>query len=65
LLSLQAEVPVLSEQYWDHCVLTHFPSRAAMTGLYGSEQWLEAENLRRTALESAVTVATTGLSLPT
>jgi uncharacterized protein (DUF1330 family) len=65
LLSLQAEVPVLSEEYWDHCILTHFPSLEAMTALYRSEGWQQAQAARREALEHSVTVATSGIPLPT
>ena len=65
LLSVQPEVPVLSEQYWDHCILTHFPSLQAATGLYGSADWERARKLREAALENSITVATQGLPLPT
>lgn len=64
LLSLRAEIPVLSEEHWDHCVLMHFPSLEAVTALYGSQGWQQAEAARREALESSITVATTGLALP-
>jgi uncharacterized protein (DUF1330 family) len=64
LLSLEPEVPVLSEEYWDHCVLTHFPSLEAMTALYSSRGWRQAQAARREALENSITVATTGLALP-
>jgi uncharacterized protein (DUF1330 family) len=64
LLSLQPEVPVLSEEHWDHCVLLHFPSLDAMTELYGSAAWQQAQAVRDNALENALTVATTGLPLP-
>jgi uncharacterized protein (DUF1330 family) len=65
LLSLQAEVPVLSEEYWDHCILTHFASLEAMTTLYSSEAWQRLQADRREALEHSVTVATSGIPLPT
>ena len=65
LLSLQPEVPVLSEEYWDHCILTHFPSLEAMTAVYGSRDWQQAKAARREALENWITVATTGMPLPT
>jgi uncharacterized protein (DUF1330 family) len=63
-LSLQPEIPVLSEEYWDQCVLTHFPSLEVMTDVYGSAGWRQAQAVRLDALESSVTVATTGLALP-
>lgn len=64
LLSLQAEVPVLSEEYWDHCILTHFPSLEAMTTLYASARWQEAQAARSILLENSTTVVTTGMALP-
>lgn len=64
LLSVPTEVPVLSENVWDHCILTHFPSREAVTALYGGAAWQEAKVARGGALESSVTVATTSLPLP-
>lgn len=64
LLSLGAEVPVLSEEYWDHCILTHFPSLEAMKAVYASADWQRARALRHEALENAVTVASTGMALP-
>ena len=65
LLSLQPEVPVLSEEYWDHCILTHFPSLEAVTALYESRNWQAAQASRGEALENSITVATTGMPLPT
>jgi len=64
-LSLQPEVPVLSEEYWDHCILTHFPSLEAVTAVYGSRNWQAAQASRGEALENSITVATTGMPLPT
>ena len=64
LFSLQAEVPVLSEEYWDHCLLTHYPSLDAMTRLYRSDTWQQAMAARRLTLENSVTVATSGRPLP-
>jgi uncharacterized protein (DUF1330 family) len=64
LLSLQPEVPVLSEEHWDHCTLTHFPSLDAVTTLYGSADWQQSLATRRDALENSVTVATHGIPLP-
>jgi uncharacterized protein (DUF1330 family) len=64
LLSLQPEVPVLSEEHWDHCILTHFPSLDAVTTLYSSTAWQLSLGARRDALENSVTVATTGIPLP-
>lgn len=64
LLSLQPEVPVLSEEHWDHCILTHFPSLNAVTTLYSGTAWQLSLGARRDALENSVTVATTGIPLP-
>ena len=65
LLSLTPEVPVLSEEHWDHCILTHFPSLGAVTTLHSSTAWQLSLGARRDALENSVTVATTGIPLPT
>lgn len=64
LLCLQAEVPVLSEEYWDQCSVMHFPSLEAVTCLYQSEAWLKLKATRDQALENSVTVATAGLPIP-
>ena len=64
LLSLSPEVPVLSEEHWDHCILTHFPSLDAVTTLYGSADWQQSLAARRAALENSVTVVTHGIPLP-
>ena len=65
LLSLQPELPVLSEAYWDHCILTHFPSLGALRAVYTSGEWKAARDMRGQALENSITVATTGMALPT
>ncbi len=65
LLSLQPEVPVLSEAYWDHCILIHFPSLDAVRAVYTSGEWKAAQDIRGEALENSITVATTGMALPT
>ena len=64
LLCLQAEVPVLSEEYWDHCTVIHFPSPEAVTNLYQSEAWQQLKPTRDQALENSITVATAGLPIP-
>ena len=64
LLSVEAEVPVLSEEYWDHCILTHFPSLEAVTTVYSSRQWHSAKAARQASLDSSITVATHGIPLP-
>ena len=64
LLSLKAETPVLSEQYWNHCTLTRFPSVQAVTSLYRSSDWQQALSIRQKALENSITVATKSLDIP-
>ena len=64
LLCLQAEVPVLSEEYWDHCTVIHFPSREAVITLYQSAAWQQLKATRDQALENSITVATAGLPIP-
>lgn len=64
VLSMSAEVPVLSEERWEHCILTRFPSLDAVSTLYSSADWQSALGARREALENSVTVVTTGIPLP-
>jgi len=34
ILSVRAEVPILSEQYWDHCIIRKFRSRSDLEDFY-------------------------------
>lgn len=38
VLSVRAEVPVLSEHYWNHCLVRRFPSRSALESFYQRAQ---------------------------
>ena len=56
LLSVQAEMPIISEEYWDHFVSFRFPSLEALSSLYESDEFREMERHRATALESTLAV---------
>ncbi|MEP5765164.1 MAG: DUF1330 domain-containing protein [Halieaceae bacterium] len=64
LLSVDAEIPVLSDEYWHHCLLRHYPSRDALLSFYQSEDYRTAEKLRTASLEKSLCIATESVSLP-
>lgn len=39
VLSVNAEMPIVSEEYWDYFVSFRFPSMKAMKDLYGSDKF--------------------------
>ena len=59
LLSVEAVIPVVSEELWDHFVFTKYPSLDAFKKLFTSDDFIEAGRLRRKAVESAIIVPTT------
>jgi len=63
-LSLTPETPVLSEEFWEHCTLTRFPSLQAVQDLYASKAWQEASVERQQALENSITLVTSAIPLP-
>jgi len=58
LLSVEAEIPVVLEDLWDHFTLTRYPSMDAFETMFKSDDYIEAGRLRREALESTITVPT-------
>ncbi len=56
-LSLNAEFPIVSQDYWDHFVAIVFPSREAMETLLTSDAFLEINIDRLNALERNLAVA--------
>ena len=46
VLSVRAEVPVLSENYWDHCLIRRFASRSALEIFYQQAQVNSTIHLR-------------------
>jgi len=62
-LSVNAEFPVVSQEYWDHFVSIVFPSRKAMKDLLTSDKFLEINIDRINGLESSLAVAATAVVL--
>lgn len=58
LLSVEADIPVVSEELWDHFTLTRYPSMDAFEQMFKSDDYIEAGRLRRAALEATITVPT-------
>jgi len=62
-LSVNAEFPIVSEEYWDHFVAIVFPSREAMEDLLTSTDFLEINVDRINALDGFLAVAATAVVL--
>jgi catechol 2,3-dioxygenase-like lactoylglutathione lyase family enzyme/uncharacterized protein (DUF1330 family) len=58
LLSVEADIPVVSEDLWDHFTLTRYPSIDAFEKMFASDKYIEAGRLRRAALEATISVPT-------
>lgn len=58
LLSVEADIPVVSEELWDHFTLTRYPSMDAFVAMFKSDLYIEAGSLRRAALEATISVPT-------
>ena len=58
LLSVEADIPVVSEELWDHFTLTRYPSMDAFEQMFKSDDYIEAGRLRRAALEATISVPT-------
>ena len=56
LLSVQAAMPIISEQYWDHFVSFKFPSLKVLGELYQSDEFHGLEPHRTAGLESTLAV---------
>ncbi len=63
-LSVDTELPVLSEQQWDHFVLTRFPSKQAMIDLYNDDNWKSSQQQRQKGLKNSLYIATIAIALP-
>jgi uncharacterized protein (DUF1330 family) len=57
VLSVDCEVPVVSEGLWDHFVLTRYPTMKAYEALFKTDEWIKASSLRRAALEASMAAA--------
>lgn len=63
-LSVDAEFPIVSEDYWEHFVSIVFPSRKAMEELLTSDRFLEINVDRIAGLDDFLAVAAEAVVLP-
>jgi uncharacterized protein (DUF1330 family) len=64
VLSLEAEIPVLSEQLWDRFNLIQFPCVSALKSLYKNPLWQSALDTRKKLVKSSTSIASTAVALP-
>jgi len=62
-LSVNAEFPVVSQEYWEHFVSIVFPSRKAMEDLLTSDKFLEINVDRINGLDGSLAVVATAVIL--
>jgi hypothetical protein len=62
-LSVDAEFPIVSEEYWDHFVSIVFPSRKVMEDLLTSNEVFEINVDRINGLDASLAVAATAVVL--
>jgi len=63
-LSVRAEMPIVSEEYWDHFVSFTFPSKEAMVKLYQSGKFNEINANRIAGLDGTLAVLSTPQIMP-
>ena len=59
VLSVRAEMPIVSEEYWDHFVSFRFPSKKAMEDLYQSGKFNEINIHRIAGIDGTLAVLST------
>ena len=64
VLSVRAEMPIVSEEYWDHFVAFRFPSMKVMKDLYQSGAFEEINGNRLEGLEATLSVVSTPQKMP-
>jgi uncharacterized protein (DUF1330 family) len=64
VLSVRAEMPIVSEEYWDHFVSFRFPSIKALKNLYQSDKFQEANAHRIAGLEATLAVLSRPEKMP-
>jgi uncharacterized protein (DUF1330 family) len=62
-LSLNAEYPIVSEDYWDHFICIVFPSKEVMDQVMGSDEFLEINVDRINGLDGSLAVAANAVVL--
>ena len=63
-LSVWAEMPIVSEEYWDHFVSFTFPSKEAMIKLYQSTEFNEINAKRIAGIDATLAVLSKSQPLP-
>lgn len=56
-MSVRAEMPIVSEQFWDHFTVTQFPSLQSIEDMFQSDAWQEANRDRLKAVDQMLAVA--------
>lgn len=64
ILSVRAEMPVVSEEYWDHFVTFRYPSMEALKNMIKSDRFHEANVNRIKGLEATIAVLFEPTPLP-
>ncbi|MGL1889665.1 MAG: DUF1330 domain-containing protein [Reichenbachiella sp.] len=64
VLSCLAEMPIVSEEYWDHFVSFRFPSMKAMKDLYQSGKFNEINANRLAGIEATLAVVSEPQKMP-
>lgn len=64
VLSVRAEMPIVSEEYWDHFVAFRFPSMKVMKDLYQSGAFEEINGNRLDSLDGTLAVLSTPQKMP-
>ena len=63
-LSVSPETPVLSEETWNYCMFTRFPSLKSFIALYGSSAWQEVQVAFEKKMASRLSVASKNTPIP-
>jgi len=56
-MSVRAEMPIVSEKFWDHFLITQYPTLQAFENMFQSDAWQEANHDRLQAIDETLTVA--------
>ena len=64
ILSVRAEMPIVSEEYWDHFVSFRFPSMKVMKDLYQGGAFEEINGDRLDSLDATLAVLSTPQKMP-
>lgn len=64
ILSVRAEMPIVTQEYWDHFVTFRYPSKKALKKIYNSDEFHEANLHRMQALDGTIAVLAEPTPLP-